>query len=531
MAVPESIRKVPRPKNTVVVDSGHEGVLRYAVRERVGMRYGPQGQARPVNGCVIGHICNGVFVPVDSIPKTASQGPEDLSFGSAAFVYSETRDLFEDLLAVYPPQDAYAIICMAMIRVMKPDVKCRRMSTEYRRTFVSRYYQGVSLSLNHIYKLLELIGQDGSKRRAFYERRLRSVQANHHILIDGMLKQDTSTVNDLSAFSYKGRIKGCKDISVLYAYDVEKMEPVCAEVFAGNHIDVVSFASFVRDCKIERGIIVADKGFPPSKIQSALSTYPDLHYLIPIKRNDARIKTNDMLVFQGILPGIDKQISYCKRQLRNNRFLYAFKDYAKEALECHTFIEKMKKHPEIPQQELEKKRSLFGLIVFESDQNLEPLTAYLCYDDSWQIELVFAAYKNDERLSCTNVQNDFAVHGSEFVNFIATILTCRLRRRAQRAGLLNKCSFRDLMEDLATAWRKVQGPLEPTSGDTYWVTDYPGVFALLEALGLSKPKTGSRFKSNVTAQGVVVPRKAGRPRVRPIIYGPPRPRGRPRKAP
>ena len=52
--------------------------------------------------------------------------------------------------------------------------------------------------------------------------------AEHHIAIDGTLKQDNSTVNDLSAFSYNARVKNTKDISVIYAYDIEKMEPVCA---------------------------------------------------------------------------------------------------------------------------------------------------------------------------------------------------------------------------------------------------------------------------------------------------------------
>ena len=41
MMVPESIRSVHRPTNTVVVDSGHNGALRYAVRERAGVKYGP----------------------------------------------------------------------------------------------------------------------------------------------------------------------------------------------------------------------------------------------------------------------------------------------------------------------------------------------------------------------------------------------------------------------------------------------------------------------------------------------------------
>ena len=530
MPVPESIRAVPRPRNTVVVDSGHEGARRYAVRERSGVKYGPGGRSRPINGRVIGHICNDVFVPVGTIAPTASKGPDELSYGAAAFVYSETTDLLHDLLAVYPPEDAYAILCVAMIRTMKPEVKIRRLSTEYRRTFVSRFYAGVHLSINHTCRLLELVGEDGEKRSAFYERRLQGVAADHHIVIDGMLKQDTSTVNDFSAFSYKGRIKGCRDISVLYAYDLEKMEPVCAEVFAGNHIDAVSFATFLRDRKIERGLIVTDKGFPPGKIQGELAKHPDLHYLIPIKRNDARIRKHDMLSFEGVLKGIDEQVSYCKKQVRGGRWLYAFKDYSKASGERFKFIENMKKDARITQADFEKKASLFGVIVFESDQDLDPLTAYLCYEDRWQIELVFDMYKNDECLDHTNVQDDFSVQGNEFVNFIATILTCRLRRRAQRAGLLNQSSFKDLMEDLGTAWRKAESPAGiPTSGDEYWVTDYPGVFGLLEALELSKAQPDSKTKPVVTVQGLVVPRKRGRPRVRPIIYGPPRPRGRPRK--
>lgn len=39
----------------------------------------------------------------------------------------------------------------------------------------------------------------------------------------------------------------------------------------------------------------------------------------------------------------------------------------------------------------------------------------------------------------------------------------------------------------------------------------------------------SKRKHVVTEQGLVVPRKHGRLRIRPIIYGPQRPRGRPRK--
>ena len=76
----------------------------------------------------------------------------------------------------------------------------------------------------------------GQLRKAFYQLRASKVVAEHHIAINGTLKQDSSSVNDLSAFSYKAKKKGCQEVSVLYAYDIEAMEPICAEVFPGNWI-------------------------------------------------------------------------------------------------------------------------------------------------------------------------------------------------------------------------------------------------------------------------------------------------------
>ena len=56
MSVPENIRSVQRPKNTVVVDTGSNSVLRYAVRERKGTVYVSGGNPQPRNGRIIGHI-------------------------------------------------------------------------------------------------------------------------------------------------------------------------------------------------------------------------------------------------------------------------------------------------------------------------------------------------------------------------------------------------------------------------------------------------------------------------------------------
>ena len=394
-----------------------------------------------------------------------------------------------------------------------------RMSTHYNRTFVCRDYPGAALSKNTACSLLQRIGQDGFRRKMFYQRRLAQVAKDHHIAIDGTLKQDTSRVNDLSDFSYKARVKGCRDVSVLYAYDIELMEPVCAEVFPGNSIDASSYPAFIRDNDIRKGIIVADKGFPPSKIKEELKERPELHFLTPIKRNDSRISENDMLSFEGVLTGIDAHVLFKKKQIKGGRYLYSFKDVRKASIEESDYLARAKVSKTFDTKKYEQKHFVFGLLVLESDQDLDPKTAYICYDDRWLLELVFNRYKNDECLDRTNVQGDFSVLGNEFVNYISTVATCRIIRKARQCGLLEKISYGDLMDDLSSAWRRTDAPPEPRSDDGYWVHTLKGVFEELEALGLSIPEPKPE------------PKKRGRkPKPKdPENVKPKRPRGRPRK--
>jgi hypothetical protein len=518
MAVPESIRIIERPINTVIDDNGRDGPLRYAVRERGRTKYIPGGNPQPSNGRVIGHIIGDKFVP--KAGETAASGPEMLSYGSAALVRSETRDIFSDLLDIYPAQDAYVIMSIATLRVIRPSITAGRMSTHYNRTFVCVDYPGAALSQNTICTFLQRLGQDGGKRKQFYQKRLAMVMEDHHIAIDGTLKQDTSTVNDLSALSYKARVKRCKEISVLYAYDIELMEPICAEIFPGNSIDASSYPAFIRNNDIRKGIIVADKGFPPSKIGDLLKERTELHFLTPIKRNDKRIAENSMLAFEEVLEGIIDTRIVCKKcSIAGGRFLYSFKDAKRAAAEEAGYFANAEKHHNFNSAEYAKKKETFGVIVFESDQDLPPKTIYLCYDDRWLLELVFDRYKNDECLDKTNVQGDFSLIGSEFINFISTVATCRILRKARTVGLLAGMSYGELMDDLSSAWRMKDAPVPPSRDDGHWVHTLNYVFDELESLELSVPLAKP------------APKKRGRPKKDTVEQKPKNPRGRPRKNP
>ena len=70
MAVPEEIRRVPRPKNTVVCLNGN-GINKYVVRQRAGAICIPGRNPMPLNGIVVGHI-----IDMYSIDKHAIQDTE-----------------------------------------------------------------------------------------------------------------------------------------------------------------------------------------------------------------------------------------------------------------------------------------------------------------------------------------------------------------------------------------------------------------------------------------------------------------------
>lgn len=517
MAVPADIRAVPRPVNTIVDDSGRDGPKRYAVRQRASSKYVPGGNPQPRNGKVIGHIINYQYVPLNG--EFAAHDPDILSYGASALVKSVTSDLFSDLLKVYPANEAYSMMAMATLQILNPSVTLNRMSTHYRRTFVCKDYPGAAMSKNALSELLQRIGQDSARRRKFYQLRLASVAADHHLAINGTLKQDSSNANDLSVYSHEARTSGCREVSVLYAYDIELMEPVCAEVFPGNCSDAGSYTAFIRENDIRKGIIVADKGFSPGKIKGKLAERQDFHFLTSIKRNDVRIAENDMLSFNETLKGIEGHVVCKKKQLKGGRYLYAFRDARKAAIEEADYLAKAENKQNFEQKKYSRKSLLFGVNVFESDMDMDLKTAYLCYEDRCLLEQVFNHYKQDKCLDRPIDQEDFSVIGAEFINSLSTIATCRIIRKATKGGLLNKMSYGELMDDLMSAWRTVDAPQSPRSDDGCWVHTMQAVFEELEALGLSEPAPKPESK------------KPGRQKKELAEEKPKRPRGRPRKKP
>ena len=517
MPIPKEVLNVSRPKNTVVIAYGKNKDL-YAVRQRVGCR-NDNGRHLPVNGPTIGHIVDLTYVPLDStVPLDVSVAPIDLKdWANVVLCDREFKGILTELTAVYSSPDAMKIYCIAILRVCNPGIKDYELKEAYETSFLSEIYPGIPLSKNTVSTFLNDLGKACSRIVMFMRNRTAAVAMDHHLLVDGTLKSDESKVNSLSEFSRKARTKGTRDISVLYAFDLEEMEPVCSKCFPGNMLDATSYSEFIRENHITKGIIVADKGFPESAAHDQFESNSDLHYLNPVKRNSKLIERHNLLDFTGILPGYEG-ITYRKEKCTGtNKWLYSFRDSRKAAKEEADWLRRAKKAGTYKLEDLREKQQTFGTIVLECDLDLPSETVYKAYDSRWEIEIVMRYYKSACEFDETRVQDDYSVIGSEFCDFLSTVLTFRLMKQFDRAKLLEDRTYKKLMSVLERA-KKVR----VDDKDWQLIRINPSQEEILQELSLlpkpeqppkkkpGRPK-GSR-KKEVTMAATDVPKKRGRPK-------------------
>ena len=517
MPIPKEVLDVIRPKNTVVIAYGKDKNL-YAVRKRVGCR-NDNGRHLPVNGPTIGHIIDLKYIPInDAEPADVSLSPIDLKdWANIVLCDRLFKEIQEELFAVYSRPDAMKIYCISVLRVCNPGIKDNELKEAYETSFLSELYPDIALSKNTVSTFLNDLGKTCSRIMQFMRNRTAAVAMDHHLLVDGTLKSDESKANSLLEFSRKARTKGTRDISVLYAFDLEGMEPVCSKCFPGNMLDSTSYSAFIQENHITKGIIVADKGFPESSAHDQFEANPDLHYLNPIKRNSKLIERHNMLDFTGILTGYEG-ITYRKEKCTGTeKWLYSYRDSRKASREEADWLRRARKDGTYKLEVLREKQKTFGTIVLECDLDLPPETAYKAYDSRWEIEIVMRFYKSACEFDETRVQDDYSVIGSEFCDFLSTILTFRLMKRFDRANLLEERTYKKLMSVLERAKKiRVKGE------DWQLIRINPSQEVILQELDLlSKPELppkkkpgrpkGSKKNRN-TATEELPKKKRGRPK-------------------
>lgn len=158
-----------------------------------------------------------------------------------------------------------------------------------------------------------------------------------------------------------------------------------------------------------------------------------------------------MLDFTAILPGYEGITFRKEKCVGTNKWLYSYRDSKKAAKEESDWLRRAKKNKTYSLDVLREKQKSFGTIVLECDLDLPPEIAYKAYDKRWEIELVMRYYKSACEFDETRVQDDYSVIGSEFIDFLSTLLTFRLLKEVDKAKLLDEHTYKKVMSILARA--------------------------------------------------------------------------------
>jgi hypothetical protein len=134
------------------------------------------------------------------------------------------------------------------------------------------------------------------------------------------------------------------------------------------------------------------------------------------------------------------------------------------------------------------------------------------YDERWLIAECFCYYKNVTDFADTKVHSDYSVYGSEFVNFISSVMTARLLRKFEETGLFSEMTYNEIMSQLSSA-KKVN-----TNGNGEW-----------EYVMTTRATEHTWVRLGLLPGSEETPRKRGRPRNEIDPNAPKRKRGRPRK--
>lgn len=443
MAIPQEILDVERPSNTRVKKNGnHYDVIKRTCVYKNGRRV-------PKELGKIGEIIDGKYYekPKEKIAPLSFSNIDIKEYGRTELCHKLGGSILDSLRKCFSESDAQQIYVMALLRSAYPHITDRDMKYRYETSYISNHFSNVHLSEAYICDFLELLGRNYNKLHEFMQNRLNERDADCMTIVDGMLKDTTGTESSFVQWSRKSRTKGTKEISLLYAFDAAKGEPICHKVYPGNMLDMSSFEDFIGKFSLKDCTVLGDKGFLSKDNVEDLKKKSNVHFIFPMKRNDKRIKDLNLISYQGTFLDGDDIIEYSKIQ-NNEIYYYCFKNSTDAANERKGYLLSLQKNGNYEKGKIDNKDEKFGVICFESDQDMNPKEVYSMYDKRWEIETFFGFYKNIVGLNNVRVEGDLSIIGTEFINMISSIISLKLKKKFMEKKLDKNYSFSQILNYL-----------------------------------------------------------------------------------
>ena len=427
MGVPQDIREVARPRNTVVVDTGSKGPLRYAVRARAGFTRTEKG-FQPRNGKVIGHIVNGSFVPAKSRLKAA----EWQTLGCAPLVADLAGDLRERLAELFGEGDADHVLALASTHILHPYLGLDMQAALYKGSLASLVFPGLDLTEKNIHALYARLGKKGTE--ALFTRpapdQAQGTGSSYLMLLPA---ESVPTLASLGAEPCRNRglfltLRPCDT----------GFEPLYGQFFdATGDIGKTAAKNATEGC-----VLFTAREECCESLRSRAKE-KNLHYLVPARCDDKarrKLSLDDLEVVDGV------DCPCQKKRSPDDEYLSIFASAP--------FAAPFQTSPDQSQGKKKKNKkaresaAVPGIRVFRSDMDLPlPLVAKLAREEElWQR---IAAHLAPVQSSWPSLREKER-KGAGLVFLVAALVTRRIVQRAKDGGLLEKTHLGHILALLAT---------------------------------------------------------------------------------
>ena len=461
MGVPQEIRAVPRPKNTVVIDTGGKGPLRYCVRERNKAVRTAKG-FQPRNGKVIGHIVDGAFVPVSSRMKAK----ERRTLGCALLVADLDADLRARLAAHLGDKDADLVLALASLGILHPDLGEDLRAAQYKASLASLVFPGLDLSEKSIHALYAKIGKKGADELFRSLGQAKGSDTSSYLLLMPMECPAT-----LAAFGKDA----CKDNGPGLCLALQDGDTGFEPVY-GRLLDMKGESLPRAATGCDTGCTLFTASEASSESLRFLARERGLHYLVPVKWDDKLCKK---LSFDD-LEVVDGADTPCrKKRSPDDEYLYAFAGSpAAPAKQAQSQTQGKKK---------KNKKARENVRVFRSDVDL-PLSCIpaLAHEEAlWQRILAHLAPLLLSACSLKERERE----GAGPVFLVTALVLRRIVQRAHDTGLLGKTHMGRILAALGL----LQCHVEKGEPDSWSCSDFRPALScetasMLQKLGFTLPE-------------------------------------------
>lgn len=323
-----------------------------------------------------------------------------------------------------------------------------------------------SLNPKKLSKVLREVGLNREAQNSVF----RALMKEKNFVYDLSVIFTRSSIN-LAEAGYNKEGISLPQINLALLHSTEGL-PAMIRALPGSVRDVATLCSTVEEIRASFDselILILDRGFFSRRVMDFLLGR-EVSFVIPARRNsrlyEVEIDLDEHFFYRKRLikagKGKGNGKGKGKKAKDKNFYLYLFEDVTLKAEE-EVNLYKMLDEGRIGRRDLNRRLERAGKILIVSDLDAKPQDIFLMYKQRGAVEKAFDTYKNLLHADRMYLQSDYAVFGHLFVSFLSLYGYCKLQLMLRNAGILDKFSPMDLLEEFSKVYMVKIGEKEVMS--------------------------------------------------------------------